>query len=82
MSHLESAKKAVEKVTGVARPGKTELAGLVRQRKANAFLFKDDGLVPNHPAWPLVVYRGAVPARRIRSRRRNGSVVRSKWQGR
>lgn len=60
MSILESVKKAVEKVTGVARPGKKDLVGLVRQRKANAFRFQDDGLVPNHPAWPLVVYRGAV----------------------
>ena len=60
MSILESAKRAVEKITGVARPGKKDLAGLVRRRKPNAFRFKDDGLVPNHPAWPLVVYRGAV----------------------
>ena len=60
MSILESAKRAVEKITGVARPGKKDLAGLVRGRKPNAFRFKDDGLVPNHPAWPLVVYRGAV----------------------
>jgi uncharacterized protein YjlB len=22
--------------------------------------FKDDGVVPNHPRWPLIIYRGAV----------------------
>ncbi|WP_027062375.1 cupin [Mesorhizobium loti] len=60
MTILESPKKAVERVTGFAKPSEKKLAGLVRLRKANAFRFKDDGLVPNHPAWPLVVYRGAV----------------------
>ncbi|TIP34411.1 MAG: cupin, partial [Mesorhizobium sp.] len=60
MSIVESIKKAAEKLTGIARPGTSRLADLVRQRKANAFRFKDDGLVPNHPSWPLIVYRGAV----------------------
>jgi uncharacterized protein YjlB len=60
MSILQSTKKAVEQVTGVARPGRQEVTNLVRRRKANEFWFKDDGLVPNHPFWPLVVYRGAV----------------------
>lgn len=60
MSILESAKKAVERIAGVARPGKNELDGLVVRRKAHTFRFKDDGLVPNHPVWPLVFYRGAV----------------------
>lgn len=60
LSIVESIKKAAEKLTGIARPGTSRLADLVRQRKANAFRFKDDGLVPNHPSWPLIVYRGAV----------------------
>jgi uncharacterized protein YjlB len=60
MSILQSTKKAVEQVTGVARPGKQGVTDLVRRRKANEFWFKDDGLVPNHPFWPLVVYRSAV----------------------
>ncbi|TJX41447.1 MAG: cupin, partial [Mesorhizobium sp.] len=25
-----------------------------------AFRFEDDGIIPNHPHWPLVVYRGVV----------------------
>lgn len=28
--------------------------------KANSYRFKDDGVVPNHPKWPLILYRGAV----------------------
>ncbi|MFD1985681.1 cupin [Mesorhizobium newzealandense] len=60
MSILQSMKKAAEQVTGIARPGRREIADLVRRRKSNEFRFNDDGLVPNHPFWPLVVYRGAV----------------------
>jgi uncharacterized protein YjlB len=33
---------------------------LIRQRKPNTLWFKDDGIIPNHPIWPLVIYRGAV----------------------
>jgi uncharacterized protein YjlB len=29
-------------------------------RKPHTVRFKDDGLVPNHPRWPLIIYRGAV----------------------
>jgi uncharacterized protein YjlB len=31
-----------------------------RERKPQTYWFKDDGLIPNHPRWPLVVYKGAV----------------------
>jgi uncharacterized protein YjlB len=57
---LETVKKFVEKVTGWSRPSADDLAGLTRRRKAAAFRFKDDGVIPNHPRWPLVIYRGAV----------------------
>ncbi|MER8430082.1 cupin domain-containing protein [Mesorhizobium caraganae] len=60
MSILQTTKKAIENITGFARPRKESVAGLVRRRKSNEFRFKDDGLVPNHPSWPLVVFRGAV----------------------
>jgi uncharacterized protein YjlB len=29
-------------------------------RKAQALRFKDDGIIPNHPTFPFIVYRGAV----------------------
>lgn len=60
MTAMETIKKTVETLTGWAKPSKRELAGLVRERKANIFRFKDDGIIPNHPRWPLIVYRGAV----------------------
>jgi uncharacterized protein YjlB len=57
---LEDAKKIAEKVTGWARPSRDNLSALVRDRKASTLRFKDDGIIPNHPKWPLVIYRGAV----------------------
>jgi uncharacterized protein YjlB len=60
MPILESGKKIVERVTGWQRPSRSELNSLVRKRKANTFRFEDDGVIPNHPHWPLVVYRGAL----------------------
>ncbi len=58
MSLLETAKRAAERATGLARP--SDPAALVRKRKPRLFRFKDDGLIPNHPRWPLILYRGAV----------------------
>jgi uncharacterized protein YjlB len=42
--------------TGKKRPENL----LVGACKPNTFLFEDDGLIPNHPSWPMIVYRGAV----------------------
>jgi uncharacterized protein YjlB len=60
MPALETLKKITEKATGLARPERDQLAKLMRPRKAQTFRFKDDGIIPNHPRWPLVIYRGAV----------------------
>jgi uncharacterized protein YjlB len=60
MPALEAGKKIVEKLTGRSRPAKGEVFTLVRARKANSFRFQDDGIVPNHPTWPLILYRCAV----------------------
>jgi hypothetical protein len=57
---LEDVKKIAEKVTGWSRPSRDNLSAFVRERKASTFRFKDDGIIPNHPKWPLVIYRGAV----------------------
>ena len=32
----------------------------VRKRKPRTYKIKDDGLIPNHPRWPFVIYKGAV----------------------
>jgi uncharacterized protein YjlB len=60
MAVLESLKKVAEKASGLARPSRGQLEGLVRIRKANVAKFKDDGVIPNNSRWPLVLYRGAV----------------------
>jgi uncharacterized protein YjlB len=60
MPIIESVKRFVERTSGAARPNKDELPTLVNQRKPLARRFKDDGLIPNHPRWPLLLYRGAV----------------------
>jgi uncharacterized protein YjlB len=60
MSLLENIKRITGKVTGRGRPSEDHLAALVRHRKAHRFRFKDDGVIPNHPKWPLVIYRSAV----------------------
>ena len=60
MSLLEDVRKVAERATGWRRPEKTELSALVRKREPLLFRFGDDGVIPNHPRWPLVVYRNAV----------------------
>jgi uncharacterized protein YjlB len=60
MTIAESGKKIVERLTGWQRPSEKDLEGLLRDRKADTFRFKDDGVIPNHPDWPLIVYHGAV----------------------
>ena len=60
MPILEDLKEYAERATGLQRPGKRKAPDLVRARKPHAVRFKDDGLVPNHPRWSLLIYRGAV----------------------
>jgi uncharacterized protein YjlB len=60
MAIVENVKRAAERLTGWSRPAKDDLTRLVRTRKPATFRFKDEGLIPNHPRWPLVIYRGAV----------------------
>jgi hypothetical protein len=60
MPAMETLKKITQKATGWARPAPDSLDTLVRARKPQTFRFKDDGIIPNHPRWPIVLYRGAV----------------------
>jgi uncharacterized protein YjlB len=60
MTAVETLKKITEKATGWARPALDDLDRLVRARKPWMVRFKDDGIIPNHPQWPLVLYRGVV----------------------
>src|SRR5258708_40325345 len=60
MPILEDLKEYAERATGLGRPGKRKASDLARARKPHAVRFKDDGLIPNHPRWPLIIYRAAV----------------------
>jgi uncharacterized protein YjlB len=60
MGVLESLRKGVEKVTGWKRPARGDLRGAVRLRKPNALRFKDDGVIPNNPKLPFILYRSPV----------------------
>ena len=64
MPALEEAKRIAEKVTGLRRPARAALPRLVRARKANTWHFADDGVTPNNPKWPLVIYRTPAMLRR------------------
>jgi uncharacterized protein YjlB len=55
------AKKLVED-----RPDASALRTMLRPHKPIAIRFADDGIVPNNPRLPLLVYRGAVVLRRSR----------------
>jgi uncharacterized protein YjlB len=43
-----------------SKPDADALAGMVRHGKATCIMFADDGIIPNHPRWPLVIHRAAV----------------------
>ena len=59
MPVVEELKRIVEKLTGLGRPQRRELARLARPRAPQLFRFRDDGETPNSRL-PLVVYRGAL----------------------
>ena len=61
------AKKLVED-----HPDAAMLRSLVQSRKPRAIQFKDDGIVPNNPRFPLLFYRGAV---KLKSRRFAPEVI-------
>ncbi|BBO05827.1 MULTISPECIES: cupin [Bradyrhizobium] len=61
------AKKLVEE-----HPDAATLRALVRPRKPAAFRFRDDGIVPNNPRFPVLLYRGAV---NLKSRRFPPEVI-------
>ncbi|MDX3969113.1 MAG: cupin domain-containing protein [Bradyrhizobium sp.] len=42
------------------KPDQAALSRMVRKSTVTRLHFKDDGIIPNHPRWPLLVYRRAV----------------------
>jgi uncharacterized protein YjlB len=55
---LENIKRIAEKATGWRRP--EDAHALLRQRKPQTYRFTDDGIIPNHPRWPLILYKSAI----------------------
>jgi hypothetical protein len=56
----DSAGRHAKRITRWRRPSPEQLGALRRARKPVTFRFRDDGMIPNHPRWPLVLYRRAV----------------------
>jgi uncharacterized protein YjlB len=56
----EVIKKKVEEVTGWGRPELSRVRAAVRPRMAHTFKFSDNGLIPNNPALPVILYRSPV----------------------
>src|SRR5262249_39160602 len=60
MALLEDVKKSPKRVTGWQRPSSGQIARLLRRSKRGMFRFRDDGKIPNHPRWPVIVFWSAV----------------------
>jgi len=60
MALVEQIKKVVETATGLGRPDKQDLPGLIKERAPRLYLFEDDGKTPNNADFPLIIYRAAV----------------------
>jgi uncharacterized protein YjlB len=60
MPDIEDVKRSLESVTGIATPDAIELDRLVRSGKPSTYRFKDDGFIPNHPFWPVLLYSSCV----------------------
>jgi uncharacterized protein YjlB len=60
----QDVKGALERLTGIGRPTKQQVEAAIRVRKANRFKFADDGIIPNNPNLPLIVYRTPVRLKR------------------
>lgn len=56
----EKVKRLMERLTGWGRVPESEIPDLIVARKANTFRFRDDGVIPNHPRWPMLSYRHPV----------------------
>lgn len=56
----EKLKRLAERLTGLGRITKDSLFKLINSRKANLFRFRDDGVIPNHPKWPMISYRSPI----------------------
>jgi uncharacterized protein YjlB len=58
VTFLENIRRSAERATGWRRPDDPQ--ALVRAREPQTYLFRDDGVIPNHPKWPLIIYKSVV----------------------
>src|SRR3954449_12681471 len=58
MAALETIRHTFRRIAGLRKPACNEVE--VRQRKAWATMFRDDGAIPNNPLLPFIHYRGVV----------------------
>ena len=57
MALIEDLKSKAERLTGYRRPSYGQLGQLLKPSRPLAYQFRDDGFVPNHPRWPLVIFK-------------------------
>src|SRR5689334_17374592 len=59
MAALEAIRHTFQRMTGFRKPARRDVE--VRQRKAWATMFRDDGEIPNNPLLPFIHYCSVVP---------------------
>ena len=57
---LENLRRRLEQATGHDKPTPRQARSRLLRRRPRTHLFRDDGLIPNNPRLPLVLYRRAV----------------------
>jgi uncharacterized protein YjlB len=60
MALLEQPKKSAERTTTRPQSAADHVSALLRTTTPRLYRFGDDGMIPNHPYWPVVVYRRAI----------------------
>ena len=63
MYAFEAVKSRIENLTGLAQPTAREIKKRIKRSKPRAKRFKDNNLIPNNPALPLIHYRKVVSLR-------------------
>ncbi len=60
MDKVESVKRVLEKVSGIAVPGRDRALSRVKAVKPRRIKFRADGYIPNNPYLPVLYYRGTI----------------------
>jgi hypothetical protein len=60
MYAVETIKRGIEHLTGIAQPTVRELQKRIKKRKPRATLFKDNNCIPNNPTLPFIHYRNVI----------------------